>query len=337
MNARHLWVTGRYEVELAPFELDDALAPGQVLVETERTLVSAGTELAIVMGTHIGFTTGAGWPRYPMALGYTAVGRVGAVGDAVSRFRVGDRVLAETPHATHAVAQADALLPVPEGCPPDAALLAHLASIPLAGLRLARPQIGEGVVVFGQGLIGALAARLARLSGCRPVLGVDLLPERRRIAAAAGVVPVDPGEADPLAVHRDLASGRAPEVVIEATGAPEVIADALRTAAEMGRVVLLGSPRGRVEIDPYTDVHGKGVSIIGAHHRLTPKVATPLTPFTAARNRAAVLALVADGSLPTEGLVSHHIRPEEAAGTYRALADRSPAFMGVIIDWSRDR
>jgi 2-desacetyl-2-hydroxyethyl bacteriochlorophyllide A dehydrogenase len=333
VNARRLWITGRHEVDLAPFEVSEALAPDQVLIETERTLVSAGTELAIVMGTHIGFTTGARWPRYPMALGYTAVGRVAAVGDAVDRFRVGDRVLAETPHATHAVAAAGTLLPVPEGCPPDAALLAHLASIPLTGVRLARPQIGEGVVVLGQGLIGALAARLARLSGCRPVLGVDLLPARRRIAEAAGIVPVDPREDDPAAVYRGLAAGRDPEIVIEATGAPEVIADALRMAAEMGRVVLLGSPRGRVEIDPYTHVHGKGVSVIGAHHRVTPKVPTPLTPFTAERNRETVLTLVADGSLSMAGLVSHHVRPEEAAQTYRALADRSPEFMGVVIDW----
>jgi NADPH:quinone reductase-like Zn-dependent oxidoreductase len=92
MNARRLWITGRHEVDLAPFEVSEALAPDQVLIETERTLVSAGTELAIVMGTHIGFTTGARWPRYPMALGYTAVGRVAAVGDAVDRCRVGDCV-----------------------------------------------------------------------------------------------------------------------------------------------------------------------------------------------------------------------------------------------------
>jgi threonine dehydrogenase-like Zn-dependent dehydrogenase len=67
---------------------------------------------------------------------------------------------------------------------------------------------------------------------------------------------------------------------------------------------------------------------------MTPRVATPFAPFTQERNREAALTLVADGSLPTGGLVSHHVRPEEAAGVYRALADRSPGYMGVVIDWS---
>jgi threonine dehydrogenase-like Zn-dependent dehydrogenase len=99
--------------------------------------------------------------------------------------------------------------------------------------------------------------------------------------------------------------------------------------------VLLGSPRGRVEIDPYTNIHRKGIRLIGAHARITPAVATPANPFTAERNRRMVLTLIADGSLTTDGLVSHTIRPEEAPDTYRALADRAPGYLGTAIDWSR--
>src|SRR5689334_906870 len=192
MQGKQLWITGPFEVSVREFDLPETPPNGMVIVETDRTLISAGTELAIVMGTHIGFTTGAAWPRYPMALGYTAVGRVAAVGEGVEAIRVGQRVLAPTPHASHALASAAALEPVPDAVLPEAALLAHLANIPLNGLRLAAPRLGEGAIVFGQGLIGGLAARLARLHGCRPVLGVDPLPERRRIAERAGIVPVDP-------------------------------------------------------------------------------------------------------------------------------------------------
>ncbi|HEY3110555.1 MAG TPA: zinc-binding dehydrogenase [Chloroflexota bacterium] len=333
MRARGLWITAPYQVGLQEHDLPDRPGPGQALLETERTLVSAGTELAIVMGTHIGFTTGAAWPRYPMALGYTAVGRVAAVGEGVERVRVGQRVLAGTPHASDAIAEAATLEPVPEGVEAEAALLAHLASIPLNGLRLAGPRLGEGMVVFGQGLIGALAARFGRLHGCRPVLGVDPLPDRRRIAEGAGIVPVDPECADPAAVHADLAGGRRPEIVIEATGAPAVISAALAVAGDMARVVLLGSPRGRVEIDPYTGIHRPGVSVIGAHARVAPAVATPYNPFTDERNREAALALIADGSLSLGGLISHRRRPEQAGAVYRALAERAPGYMGVVFEW----
>lgn len=52
--------------------------------------------------------------------------------------------------------------------------------------------------------------------------------------------------------------GHGVDIAIEATGNPAVINHALQAARKLGRVVLLGSPRGRVEIDPYTDIHRKG-------------------------------------------------------------------------------
>lgn len=333
MQARRLWITGPYEVSAQEFELGDEPGPGQALIAIERSLISAGTELAIVMGTHIGFTTGAAWPRYPMALGYAALGRVLRLGPGSSAVAPGDRVLSSAPHASHALVDVARLLKVPEGCSSDAALLGYLASIPLNGVRLAQPRLGEGMVVFGQGLIGALAARLGRIAGCRPVLGVDLLAERRERAAQALVVPVDPRVADPATVYAERAAGRAPEIVVEATGVPSLIPEALRTVAEQGRVVLLGSPRGRVEIDPYSDIHRKGVTVIGAHERVAPPVATPSNPFTSERNREVALTLIADGSLRTDDLVSHHITPEDASATYRALAERAAGYLGVVIKW----
>jgi 2-desacetyl-2-hydroxyethyl bacteriochlorophyllide A dehydrogenase len=333
MKARRLWITAPFGIEVQAHDLSETPPPGHVLLESEKTLVSAGTELAIVTGSHIGFTTGAAWPRYPMALGYTALGRILRVGDGVQAWREGDRALAGTPHASHALADAATLMRVPEGIDAEAALLAHLASIPINGVRLTHPQAGEGMVVFGQGLIGALAARFGRAAGCRPVLGVDPLEDRRRLAERAAIVGVDPTRDDPARVHAELADGRRPEIVIEATGAPPVIVSALRAAGDMARVVLLGSPRGRVEIDPYTDVHRPGVTIIGAHARVAPALATPYNAFTNERNRQTAMMLIQDGSLPIDGLISHRIRPDEALATYRALADRAPGYMGVVVDW----
>jgi len=335
MHATRLWVTAPYEVTVQPFELPSTPLDGQVLIANDRSLISAGTELAIVMGTHAGFATGAAWPRYPLAPGYTAAGRVLQVGAGVTDLAPGDRVLSEAEHASHAVVEASRVLRVPDDCDLDDALLAHLASIPLFGLRQARPQLGEGLVVFGLGLIGALAARAGWLSGCRPVLGVDPIEERRRLAAGARIVPVDPGNDDVVEVYRQLAGGRLPEIVVEATGVPAVLPLALRVAGPMARVVLLGSTRGRVEIDPYTDIHRKGVTVIGAHDSFTPVNATPQTPFSVNRERLLALALIAEGTLSVNGMISHHITPGEARATYRALADRSPGYMGVIIDWTR--
>lgn len=102
----------------------------------------------------------------------------------------------------------------------------------------------------------------------------------------------------------------------------------------MARVVLLGSPRRRVELDPYMDIHRKGVTVIGVHDSFTPTVGTPHAPFTADRERSLALDLLADGSLIVDGLISHHIAPGDALATYTVLAAHDPAYMGVVIDWS---
>ena len=334
MQGKRLWITAPYEVSAEPFELADQPSAGNILLRAERTLISAGTELAIVMGTHISFTTGGAWPRFPMALGYTFCGRVVAVGAGVTEVSLGDLVLSGAPHASLAEVPAGKTLKVPVGCSAEDALLAHLSSIPQVGLHLAAPRYGEGIVVFGQGLIGSLAARFALIAGLRPVIAVDPIVERREFAAAAGLVPVDPNESDPSDVYKSLTGGRLPEIVIEATGAPSVINEALRVAGDMARVVLMGSPRGRVEIDPYNDVHRKGVSVIGAHANWAAPIPTAWNPFTNDRQRHYAMALIVDGSLSTKGLISHHIAPARARETYRALADRAPGYMGVVIDWS---
>ena len=124
------------------------------------------------------------------------------------------------------------------------------------------------------------------------------------------------------------------DVVIEATGNPRVMQTALDLAAEGGRVVLLGSLRGKVEIDAYSTVHRKGISLIGAHDRLSDHPQTRSDAWTRERNLNLVLALMADGSLGTVGLVSHHIQPDDIQETYEALVERPSDFMGVIIDWA---
>src|SRR5687767_13057919 len=174
MLGTRVWLTAPHEVVVQSFELDERLEPGMVLMEIEQTLISAGTELASVMGARTHYATGRPI-TYPMTLGYTAVGRLLSVGSDVTDLAPGDRVVVAAPHASHAVVQARLTLRVPDGCTSEAALLAHFASIPITGIRLARPQLGEGMVVFGQGLVGALAARFGRIAGCRPVLGVDPL------------------------------------------------------------------------------------------------------------------------------------------------------------------
>jgi len=320
------------------FPLPDDLRPKDVLVKTARTLVSAGTEIAIYSGTHIGYSTpGARYPRLPFYPGYAYAGSVEAVGAEVTTFKPGDRILGSMGHQDWAIVDADGdrLDRIPEGVSFEQACLARLAVISLQGVRLARLTMGENVAVFGQGLIGQLARQFAAIDGASASLAIDLIDSRLEVARSHGATHViNPGRDDLAAAVAAAAGERGLDVVIEATGNPAIITQALSVVARLGRVVLLGSPRGRLEIDPYRDIHSKGVSVIGAHANTTPTVPNAYYPWTTSDHRRFALELMRQGRLRTEGLISHHIPVEEALPTWEALMTRQQDYLGVIIDWT---
>jgi 2-desacetyl-2-hydroxyethyl bacteriochlorophyllide A dehydrogenase len=321
--------------------LPDELRPREVRVKTARTLVSAGTEIAIYSGTHIGYSTpGARYPRLPFYPGYAYAGTVEAVGSEVTAhklYKPGDRVVGSMGHQDRAVVEADGdrLDPIPDGVSFEQACLARLSAISLQGVRLARLAMGEHVAVFGQGLIGQLARQFAAIDGAATTTGVDLIDTRLEVARRHGATHVvNPAREDLSALLASVTDGRGADACIEATGNPSVIADALRAVGRMGRVVLLGSPRGRIEIDPYRDLHSKGVALIGAHNNTTAAAPNAYYPWTQASHRRLALELMRQGRLHTDGLISHRVPASEALPVWDALMTRQQDHLGVIIEWS---
>jgi 2-desacetyl-2-hydroxyethyl bacteriochlorophyllide A dehydrogenase len=325
------------EVEWQAFEVPDIPEPHQVVVKAACSLISAGTELAIYGGSHIGFTipNPPEWLKFPIGQGYALTGTVTAVGSEVESLAVGDRVLVAARHGDWAVCdvRTTVIRRLPESVSMEAGALARLGGISLVGVRQGAVALGEAVVVVGLGLIGQFAARLSYLSGARPVIGVDLLTRRAAVAATSGVLGLCADVADVSQRVREITGGRMAEVVIEATGNPEALPAALDLAAEGGRVVLLGSLRGKVEIDAYSTVHRMGVSLVGAHDRLSAYPYTPRDPWVRDRNLDLVLDLFADGSLKSDGLISHRIQPDDIQEAYETLLARPADHLGVLIKW----
>jgi threonine dehydrogenase-like Zn-dependent dehydrogenase len=191
------------------------------------------------------------------------------------------------------------------------------------------------VAVFGQGLIGQLARQFATIDGAATVIAVDLIDSRLEVARRHGATHTVNPSRDDLSAALDAATGgRGADVCIEATGNPAVIADALQAVGRMGRVILLGSPRGRIEIDPYRDIHSKGVSLIGAHANTTASVPNAYHPWTVAQHRRFALELMRQGRLHTDGLISHRVPADEALPVWDALMTHQQDYLGVILEWS---
>jgi 2-desacetyl-2-hydroxyethyl bacteriochlorophyllide A dehydrogenase len=214
--------------------------PGEAIVQTEVTLISPGTERAFFLGLPNAPTN---YPHYP---GYCNIGRVVALGEGTAgNLKVGDRVASHGSHASHVRAGVDYCAKVPEGLSPAEAAFCNLVGISMQGVRKARVELGESVLVLGQGLIGNLALQLARLQGAFPALGFDPDDGRRQTALECGAdACFDPTAEATAAALSDATDGLGPAVVIEATGSPEVVNNAFALARENGRVVLLASTRG---------------------------------------------------------------------------------------------
>src|SRR5262249_1898654 len=115
-----------------------------------------------------------------------------------TRFRVGDRVACggnECAFHAEVLALPDLLAaPVPAGVENWQAAYTTLSAIALQAVRQLEPQLGDQVLVMGQGLVGLLVTNLLRLAGVR-AMAVDLIPSRRSLSQVMGAEQVViPGE-----------------------------------------------------------------------------------------------------------------------------------------------
>ena len=142
-------------------------------------------------------------------------------------------------------------------------LVTALHAIDMAELRL-----GESVAVLGVGPVGQSIVAFASLSGAGEIIAVGA-PEARlefaRRMGATHTLGLDlPGQSRVESVRR-LTGGRGADVVIEASGAPEAVRDALDVVRDGGRVIVCGqyTDNGSVEINPHWQINRKHVEIKG--------------------------------------------------------------------------
>lgn len=336
MQTKRLLFPAVGQVVWEGFSLPAAPRPYEIVVETDTSLVSVGTELALYTGSHIGFTLpNPPFPMMPQRPGYALVGRVTALGQAVKSFHKGQRVLAEAPHGEHAVLDVRhaSVTPVPDGVDDAQAALARMVYIAFTAACVAPVRLGQAVAVYGLGLVGQLAAQLFHLHGARPVIGIDRLPERLAIARTHGIETIAADQEDVQRTACELNNGRAPEIVVEATGSPDVVPMALDLVAPGGRVVLLGSTRGRVDLDVYSLIHRKGVRLLGAHESVQQMPGHPAARHSKPDTMRFLIDLFAQGALHSQGLITHTLPATQALSIYDELAARPQAYLGVLLDW----
>nr|WP_202881632.1 zinc-binding alcohol dehydrogenase [Pedococcus badiiscoriae] len=167
-----------------------ARGPGEVLVRTLCSGISRGTE-TLVFGGRVPQSQYAAmrapfqegdFPG-PVKYGYL---NVGVVEEGPSHL-LGKTVFCLFPHQTRYVVPVEAVAVVPDGIPPERAVLAGTVETAVNALWDAAPLVGDRVAVVGGGMVGCCVARLvSRVPGVRTTL-VDVDPSRATMAQALGV------------------------------------------------------------------------------------------------------------------------------------------------------
>ena len=177
----------------------------------------------------------------PLPLGYCNVGKVIAVGEGVSDFKVGDRVASNGPHAEYVLVPQNLVAAIPDNVSNEQATFTVIGSIGLQGIRLLKPTFGETIVVVGLGLIGLLTAQILKSNGCK-VIGVDIDDSKLELAKKWGIIPLNPRANDVVNFVTEQTNGiGADGVIITASSkSDEIISNAAKMSRKRGRIILVG-------------------------------------------------------------------------------------------------
>ncbi|WP_299883692.1 bi-domain-containing oxidoreductase [uncultured Lacinutrix sp.] len=333
-------------------ELADVPAPkvkrGQVLIQTTRSLVSLGTERMLVEfgkasliqkarqqpdkvkmvldkikaeGLMPTLETVFNKLEQPLPLGYCNVGKVIAVGEGVSSFKIGDRVASNGQHGEFVCIPQNLVAHIPDNITDEEAAFTVIGAIGLQGIRLIRPTMGETIVVIGLGLIGLLTAEMLIANGCK-VIGYDLDDAKVEIAKSKGVKAFNPLKGnDPVKfVLENTNNVGADGVIITASAKTnEIISQAANMSRQRGRIVLVGVIGLNISrADFYEKELSFQVSCSYGPGRYDDDYEQkgidyplPFVRWTEKRNFETVLQLIETGKLKVKELVSEIIPLDE--------------------------
>lgn len=337
MKTKQIVFTKPYTAELLEVE---CLPPkeNEVSVCLEYSAISAGTEKA----NYIGLRNGADIAEdaeavFPRTVGYSAAGIVTDVGDGVKDIAVGDRVAVYWgKHKKNITVSRNNVIRLPDEVSTKEASMALISTFPLAAIRKTRLEIGESALVMGLGILGIFAVQELKTAGAYPIIAADPIEERRELALKMGAdYALDPTDSDFVNAVKRL-TDRGVNVCIEVTGLGIGLIQALDCMKRMGRVALLGCTRSsKFEIDYYGKVHGRGISLIGAHTMARPKNESSAGLWTDADDLRAVLNLIKGKRLNFKDMISEICSPADAQAVYDRLVNEKNFPIGVLFDWGR--
>lgn len=277
----------------------------------------------------------------PLVLGHEASGEVVGLGPDVSRLSLGQRVSLEpgvpdftcsqclagrynlctgmrffaTPPIDGAFAELVTIHeqfahPVPDQLSDDAAALLEPLSVGLWACRKAEVTAGSRVLITGAGPVGLVTAQCALALGASDVTVTDVNAHRLQLAQDLGATTTLDSGTTSLAD-----SGLEPDVLLECSGRPEAIADALPTVARAGRIVLVGMGADEVPL-PVSRIQEYELTVTGT--------------FRYAHTWPAAISLASTGRVQLDRLVTGHYGLDQVREALTANRNDAKAVKPIV-------
>lgn len=235
---------------------------GEVMIKAEYSAMSPGTECGLLHEAIV---------PLPTNIGYAMAGEVIEVGEGVTEFKVGDKVVSTVEHAQYIITSELNCTLCPKDMDMKQAAFWNLSMTGVYALRQSGLMMGEPCVVMGEGFVGSVTAQLAKLAGACPVIITGHHDEKLAASKEMGVDYVVNTKTDPEGLEKLLAElGIEVPVIFEATGNRNALMQAAELIAERGRLVMISQVHGEA-LPPIDDpIMQKGVSLIGTYVNSRP-------------------------------------------------------------------
>ncbi|MBS7624807.1 NAD(P)-dependent alcohol dehydrogenase [Candidatus Bathyarchaeota archaeon] len=216
----------------------------------------------------------------PIILGHECSGEVVKVGEDVKGVSVGERVVIEPgftcgicehcrsgrynlcpsvrfygapPYngafAEYVSAPAENVYPMPENMTYEEGAMIEPLAVGLMAAKRGNISVHDSVAVFGAGPIGLLALQASKSHGAIETYAIDVIEYRLEYASRMGAeFAINASKEDPVRRVMELTNNKGVDVVIEASGSPKALQQALDVVKPGGRVVLVGYPLTEVPI-----------------------------------------------------------------------------------------
>lgn len=330
-------------LEIADMPLP-AVGRGEVLVRVEACGI-CGSDVH-------GFDGSTGRRIPPIVMGHEAAGTVEATGEAVTKYKKGDRVTFDSTiycgectyckrgqinlcdnrevigvscgdyrrhgaFAEYVVVPERIMYPLPRDFSFNEAAMLEAVSVAIHGVKLSQVTGGETALVIGAGMIGLLTLQAARAAGCARVLIADVDETRLKLAKQIGAdETLYCSGAELVAEVMRLTGGAGVDIALEAVGRNETVASAIDCTRKGGTVTLIGNIMPEVTL-PLQKVVVKQLRLQGS--------------CASSGEYPEAIELIANGKIQVKPLITAVASLEEGPRWFERLHSREPNLMKIIL------